>query len=400
MNPSASGWIDKLNRLLFRQRSLTKLQWSQFYEALRGSGFIYGSNITTVVDIPTELTLTEDEITKVNLYLSLFYFYQEIHPNGKPEEAVKEILSFYKELKVSKFSFLDKLFIGKECSAQLEKVIDSRIRLNANILTQNFSNLITNALLFSDALAFRYFLQNQKDAEAYAILLETRISRVVFEALNSKEQKSDYDELLIKLVASSMRYQKNEDALTVLEEFNTSYDKQPLSTRANQYILDLACMAVWDDATIDTHEIHFLWSLGKRLQIQNNEVEGSLRFIQGFIGDHREKIAFFNTANPVKAFYDQSSKTVSKLILRNKKRLTKELTESGELMVLLTRSTVRDLSEEEKQKVKDQLLDICKSIPSLAIFALPGGGILLPLLVKFIPRLLPSAFDDNKIAED
>jgi hypothetical protein len=56
---------------------------------------------------------------------------------------------------------------------------------------------------------------------------------------------------------------------------------------------------------------------------------------------------------------------------------------------------VRDLNDVEKQKVKEQLLDICKSIPSLAIFLVPGGSILLPILIKFIPKLLPSAFNEN-----
>ena len=68
-------------------------------------------------------------------------------------------------------------------------------------------------------------------------------------------------------------------------------------------------------------------------------------------------------------------------------------------MKLLTQSTMRDLSEEEHKKVNDQLLDIFKSIPSLAIFMLPGGALLLPLVIKFIPKLLPSAFDDNRVDE-
>jgi hypothetical protein len=90
---------------------------------------------------------------------------------------------------------------------------------------------------------------------------------------------------------------------------------------------------------------------------------------------------------------------VSKLIKRNSKRLLNELKESKELMVLLTKSTTRELTDEEQKKVQNQLLDIMKSIPSLAIFMLPGGAILLPLFVKFIPKLLPSAFDENRIKE-
>jgi hypothetical protein len=65
------------------------------------------------------------------------------------------------------------------------------------------------------------------------------------------------------------------------------------------------------------------------------------------------------------------------------------------LVHLLAQSTSRDLDKNEKKKVKKQLLDICKSIPSLTIFLLPGGGLLLPILIKFIPQLLPSAFNEN-----
>ncbi|WP_264554443.1 LETM1 domain-containing protein [Flavobacterium sp. N1861] len=75
--------------------------------------------------------------------------------------------------------------------------------------------------------------------------------------------------------------------------------------------------------------------------------------------------------------------------------MTKEIVESKELMILLAKSTTKDLDDVEKKKVKKQLLDICKTIPSLTIFLLPGGGILLPILVKYIPQLLPSAFNEN-----
>jgi nucleoid-associated protein YejK len=83
------------------------------------------------------------------------------------------------------------------------------------------------------------------------------------------------------------------------------------------------------------------------------------------------------------------------LINRNKKRLSKEISQSKELMVLLAYSTQRDLDKEEKRKVKKQILDICKTIPSLTIFLIPGGSLLLPILIKFIPQLLPSSFNEN-----
>ncbi len=76
--------------------------------------------------------------------------------------------------------------------------------------------------------------------------------------------------------------------------------------------------------------------------------------------------------------------------------LLKEIKQSKELVQLIGKSTTQDLSDEEKEKVKNQLLDIFKSIPALAIFLLPGGAILLPLAIKYIPNLLPSAFNEDE----
>ena len=131
------------------------------------------------------------------------------------------------------------------------------------------------------------------------------------------------------------------------------------------------------------------------MKIDVQFVAESIKSTDHFIAVHKSEIPYFNYSNPVKHFYDQATQTVVVLITRNKNRLLKELSQSGELLVLLAHSTHRDLEEKEKKKVKKQLLDICKTIPSLTIFLLPGGSLLLPILIKFIPKLLPSAFNEN-----
>jgi hypothetical protein len=42
-------------------------------------------------------------------------------------------------------------------------------------------------------------------------------------------------------------------------------------------------------------------------------------------------------------------------------------------------------------------MDVLKSVPSIGIFLLPGGAILLPLILKIVPDLMPSAFKENEI---
>ena len=86
---------------------------------------------------------------------------------------------------------------------------------------------------------------------------------------------------------------------------------------------------------------------------------------------------------------------IKKLLNKNKTRFLKELEESREVVHLVQKSRKTALTEVEKSKVKEQLLDICKAIPSFAVFMLPGGALLLPLLIKLIPDILPSAFRED-----
>ena len=74
-----------------------------------------------------------------------------------------------------------------------------------------------------------------------------------------------------------------------------------------------------------------------------------------------------------------------------------ELKESKELVSLIKKSTTTELTKKEKELVKDQFMDILKSVPSIGIFLLPGGALLLPLILKIVPDLLPSSFKENEL---
>ena len=212
-------------------------------------------------------------------------------------------------------------------------------------------------------------------------------------ALKTKTIKSQHDDLLIKLFEASIRYSKfSKVTVDTLETLQLDYFSNKLE---QYYLIDMAGMALWSDGVVENEEAYFLYSLGSMMQVSDEFVAKSIETTNAFITTHKKKIPYFNYSNPVKHFYDQMTHSVVKLIIRNKNRLVKEIVQSKELMILLAYSTTRDLDAKEKKKVKKQLLDICKTIPSLTIFLLPGGSLLLPILIKFIPTMLPSAFNEN-----
>ncbi|MBO3100085.1 LETM1-related biofilm-associated protein [Gelidibacter pelagius] len=388
MNPSSSGWIKKLLNEVSLKETFVNKPLESFYQELKFCGFIYGSNVGIVSNAIPKNDLTDEEMCKANLILAFYYFYEN---NPSEENFIDSIISFYSAITVSKTSILDTILGRKKSAALLEDLIHKRIHIDDNIFTKNFNYFIINALLFVDLLAYKQFLNTGSVSDQYLQTLENAIETIVIEVFESKHQKSKYDDSLTKLFKASRRYHNNDpmdygDAITALK---TSLEKQ--------YTIDLACMASWTDKTVDQSENEFLTQFCSHLNLDPSVLKQSIQDIDDFYSHNDNRIASLGSKNFVQSFYDNSSKMVIKLISRNSKRLVKELRESKELMVLLTQSTQRDLTDEEHKKIQEQLLDIFKSIPSLAIFMLPGGAILLPLFIKFIPKLLPSAFDDNRI---
>jgi hypothetical protein len=390
MNPSASGWITKLLKELSEHQGFINQSEASLYCSLKDSGFIYGNNKSLIINFIEAHDLTDEEICKINLFLALYFTHYKSESKLK---FLDSIIEFYKNIDVYKSSFLNSIFSGKISNGLLEKIIHKRVQIDDNILIKNFNYFVINALLYVDILAYKEYLKTNLISIDYIKKLEASIEKIVLDVLNAKIIKTKYDESLIKLFESSMRYQDNSyishaDAIANLT-----------SKHEKWYLFDISCMSTWSDKIIDEKEQAFLFNLGKELNLSNDIITNSINSVNSFYTKHKDSIGLLNSRNIVQNFYDNSSKMVSKLVSRNKKRLQKELQQSKELMVLISQSTVRDLSKEESKQLQEQLIDIIKTIPSLAIFMLPGGALLLPLFVKLIPKLLPSAFDDNRIED-
>ncbi len=389
INPSINGWIDKFFYDIKTQEKRIFTSDLNFYKQIRITGFIYGH---VVLDDVNFKDLKSEETSKIALLDNLFSCYQFYTKDNNDKLFIEKTLAFYKSISPKGFGILNKILSGSK-SSQLESLLSERVQTNKDIISKNFSHIVTNALLFVDILAFKHFLKEGNIPDKYLKNIEEMIMGIVSLSLQVKLTKSENDALLIKLFEASVRYTK-------FSKIDIKHlDALPINNYTDDlerfYFLDLAVLTMYNDEIVENDEIYFLNQLGKNLRISEKFITESITATNTFIKKHKKEIQYFNYSNPVKHFYDQTTSGVQLLIKRNKKRLSKEISESKELMSLLAKSTNNELSKEEKKKIKKQLLDICKTIPSLTIFLLPGGGLLLPILVKFIPQLLPSAFNEN-----
>jgi hypothetical protein len=395
MNPSAQDWIKKF--LSTYKQELIALQSTSkdaFYNQLKATGFLYGNANSLIIKHDIDLVLSHAECTKVNLFHALLHVGINNNPLQTPQEIISTIVLYYKALDKAKTGFLQAITFSNSETSNLENILSKRLQEINTVHKTNAVSLFTYALLYIDVLGFEHWLSEQIDSKGFIKNLELQTMLCCFKSLNTKQEKTEYDNMLISLFEATPEYKNSQQSL---ETANSIENFSGFSIQARTYILDLSTLAVWENITLDPEDHTYLKILASSLQLDKNTVQKSIENIKAFTLNSTQKVSLFEYATPIKQFYTQSTGTVKRLIVRNKDRLQKELQESGELLKLLGVSTYRELSKEEKNKVKEQLLDICKTIPSLTIFLLPGGAILLPLLVKFIPKLLPSAFDENRV---
>lgn len=395
MNPSAAGWVEKFFHRFSKEQLLAPYKnMDDFFHALRLSGFVYGQATQGLSKIPlSELKLSKNEISKVILLHSLYYIYMSHGPaNSTAGEFYNHVLEFYSAIERGKIGLFQRFSLGNSASNNLEKIIASRIQQSDTTLKKEGDYEFSNVLLATDVLTYLIYIDNPEQAKVFSEALEEGIIKYCYSALQTKKHKDKYDTLLIDLFESSGIVKR---AQVPLSTFIANRSDSVIQ----KYLLDLCCMAVKDDFEVEDNERHFIYSLVGELDLPEEEGPLALNLLDEFTHLNKNTVNLFNQEHPVQHFYKQTSMTVERLILRNKGRLSRELSESGELLKLLGQSTVRDLNDEEKERVKDQLIDIFKSIPSLTIFLLPGGSLLLPLFIKFIPKLLPSAFNENRIDE-
>jgi hypothetical protein len=391
INPSINGWIEKfLNQYATEVSDYTTDE--SFFLACQKSGLIYGYVVNYHLETELEDSKWDaEEKMKVGFLATLFALYKT-KKEADFQLFIEDLFQFYTIISKGNFSFLNMVLPHANSYQKLESIINKRLQTNDNIVTKNFTHVVSNSMIYIDVLAFEYYLKNKSISLEFFKNLERKCLALIMFSLNVKKHKSEYDVILLKMFENSLRYSKvskinNHEIIDIVFEGNRS-------ELESLYLYEIAHMTLLSDGVVYENEQIFLTEFALKLSLNKNNQNTGYELVE-FINKYKKNLPFYNLNHPVKQFYTNTQDNIAKLVSRNKTRLLKELSESKELVKLLGKSTQNELSFEEKKKVKKQLLDICKSIPSLTIFLLPGGGLLLPILIKFIPQLLPSAFNEN-----
>ncbi len=164
-----------------------------------------------------------------------------------------------------------------------------------------------------------------------------------------------------------------------------------------RFIVEQTVLASLVDGRRSPREVEWTYELGEhfgftRAQMQILELE-----MAEFYRRHRGVVDVFRLSSGAEVMGEEWVDTMSAAVKKNYRALLQEVKETGELSRLLARAARgKTLTRDEKRRMREQLIDVAKAVPALALFAAPGGVLLLIALARVLPfDLLPSAFRDE-----
>lgn len=171
---------------------------------------------------------------------------------------------------------------------------------------------------------------------------------------------------------------------------------------SKRFLLEQVTLASLVDGRRSQREVKWMNELGDALGLKPDEVKAIEVEMAEFYRNNRQVVDVFTVSAGADVMGEELVDSMQRSVEKNFKRLLKEVKETGELSVLLARAARGEkLTRDERQAMRRQLIDVAKVIPALAIFAAPGGVLLLIALAKVLPfNMLPSAWDDKAEADD
>ena len=173
--------------------------------------------------------------------------------------------------------------------------------------------------------------------------------------------------------------------------------EQVRGSESRRFVLEQTILASLVDGSRSPREVAFIRSLAALLKVSAEELDRIEIEMAEFFAGNQSIVDVYKVSPGAGAMGEELVKSIQRAVEKNFYRLIQEVRETGELSVLLTRAARgQKLTAEERRKMRAQLIDVAKAIPALAIFAAPGGILLLIALAKVLPfNILPSAFQDE-----
>lgn len=417
VSPGAKGWIKKyfelietgdvqlpnLNNLVISPEHYMHLQFGK-------SGIVFGfpSELLFTKHLERKTWTTEEKLKLLLFEAHLLVFkLNHRHIEFSEEKFVSTLLDFYAKHTTRSIMRMLTFYLKESPEEKLERIFAGRTDIKLNLLENKWwVNSLTNMFVYLDVILFHDYLNhgNKQALNHYNDYATNALTAITLSAY-SDGYIEDKEKAMFDVFVASAHLPATERAKAkrkfkrgaTLEDFSFSVYSNWLFRR---FLVDISCLTILGNHQAVNEELDFLQDLAKRFGVPQEELEEALVMIENFVVKNHQNSVLLMDSSSYEKVYKNFTNRWTKVIVRNKDKLAVELKQSKELIYLIKKSTTTELTKEEKEVVKTQFMDIVRSMPTLAIFMLPGGTILMPILLKILPELVPSAFRENELDKD
>jgi hypothetical protein len=170
------------------------------------------------------------------------------------------------------------------------------------------------------------------------------------------------------------------------------------SREMRRFVVEQTVLASLVEGRRSAKELAFVQSLAGHLGFSPEALREVEAEVAEFYVHHRSVVDVFTVQDNAALLGEELVDSMLGTVDRSVHVLLAEAQQMGELSGLLRRlARGQTLSASERRRMRSQLLDLAKALPAVAIFAAPGGVLLLAALVKVLPQsFLPAAFQESE----
>jgi hypothetical protein len=413
LNPSKPGWIKKYLHLVRRHEislsdSYNSGVWTKerAQTKLAESGIIFGVFAEFIfLKNQGEDKWTNHEKLIMLYFESMLLVYLSNNLEGFNEEdflnTLERFLSLTGSEEIEQIWSINRWL---KVPNNIEKTIAERTRIPLNFNDKIWVSYLQNSLCYLDIILFDDYVQNA-DTTDFVALRKRKVKLTLCTIILAFQADSYLDEserqmFRLFLASADLNADDRAEFVQLLKEgvpVSSIKEARTMNILFRKYLLELAIFSMLSDTEFTSRERKVLNRITNILNLTTREINEAYDIVETFVIKNEAIVTNLKSSSSYERIYIRLSSKWSKILLRNKDKLIRELKDSSELVALIKKSMKEPLNDAEKAKVKSQFIDIARTIPSLAIFLLPGGAFLLPFILKIVPDLIPSAFRDNEV---
>jgi hypothetical protein len=414
MRPNEKGWLKEY--LEFRQELLKDLTHDSgrkgshpehsLYRVVQPTGLMYGHTVGDV-HYPNQSEWDVKDKMKILLAESLIsssLLFAE-KPVNTPDEISKTILktlenigNFYNNI-FPELATPSKTLFGKRKSPLeiAEKILDKRIERTSEHEGNFWKYFFHNSLLFLDVFIFGQWIHTNADRIVADFFryekeeLRFSVVKVIAAAAHANKEVVFEEKKLFEFFIHStdLTPEKRKEALRI---FETGVEISDINLPAEnswilkKFFLEMAILTIWADKKFEDMEMQFLKRFAHHLGFTEEDLENSLIAIEGFVLEHWDQLEYLQDKQDYNHVSEQFIKRVARVAEKNKARLMKELQDSNDVVQLLKKARSNELTLDEKERMRDELINILKTVPTFVIISLPQRFLTLPILLKVLPK--------------